>query len=108
MTSTLIGSPTHLINKWRPMHAAPLLGYQVYLSVIGWTLLLCYVVGRKCDALEDKRGLAMASLLVLNFVYCAYARPALLSHMSREVFLGTYPDPRKNLRLPRFIGLRPD
>ena len=108
MTNTLIGSPTHLIIKWRPMHAAPLLGYQVYLSVIGWTLLLCYVVGRKCDALEDKRGLAMASLLVLNFVYCAYARPALLSHMSREVFLGTYPDPRKNLRLPRFIGLRPD
>ena len=46
MTSTLIGSPTHLIIKWRPMHAAPLLGYQVYLSVIGWTLLLCYVVGR--------------------------------------------------------------
>jgi hypothetical protein len=108
MTTTLIGSPMHLIIKWRPMHAAPLLGYQVYLSVIGWTLLLCYVVSRKCDTLGDKRSLAMASLLVLNFFYCAYARPALLSHMSREVFLGAYPDPRKNLRLPRFISLRPD
>ena len=29
MTGTLIGSPTHLIIKWRPMHATPLLGYQV-------------------------------------------------------------------------------
>jgi hypothetical protein len=106
MTCTLIGSPTHLMIKWRPMHAAPLLGYQVYLSVIGWTLLLCYVVSRGCSALGGKRGLALASLLVLNFCYCAYARPALLSHMSREVFLGTYPDPRKNLRLLGFSRTR--
>jgi len=104
MTCTLIGSPTHLMIKWRPMHAAPLLGYQVYLSVTGWTLLLCYVVSRRCDALGGKRGLAIASLLVLNFCYCAYARPALLSDMAGEVFLGTYPDPRKNLRLPAFFG----
>ncbi len=104
MTCTLIGSPTHLMIKWRPMHAAPLLGYQVYLSVIGWTLLLCYVVTRSCETLGGKRGLAMASLLVLNFCYCAYARPALLSVMSQEVFLGAYPDPRKNLNLSHFLG----
>jgi hypothetical protein len=108
MTCTLIGSPTHLIIKWRPMHAAPLLGYQVYLSVIGWTLLLCYVVSRRCDALGGKRGLAIASLLVLNCLYCAYARPALLSLMAREVFLGAYPDPRENLRLPAILRHRPN
>ncbi len=108
MTATLIGSPTHLIIKWRPMHAAPLLGYQVYLSVIAWTLLLCYIVTRLCNLLGGKRGLALASLLVLNFCYCAYARPALLAHMSREVFLGTYPDPRENLSLPAFLRHQPD
>jgi len=80
------------------MHAAPLLGYQVYLSVISWTLLVCYVGSRILNAVEGKRSLAIASVLVLNFGYCAYARPALLSHMSREVFLGAYPDPRDNLR----------
>jgi hypothetical protein len=100
MTWTLVGSPTHLMIKWRPMHAAPLLGYQVYLAVIGWTLLVCYVVGRASDALGGTRGLAVASLLVLNLCYCAYARPGLLSHMSQEVFLGTYPNPAVNLRLP--------
>jgi len=45
-------------------------------------------------------------VLVLNFGYCAYARPALLSHMSQEVFLGAYPDPRKNL--PRLFARKPD
>jgi hypothetical protein len=97
MTCTLVGSPTHLIIKWRPMHAAPLLGYQVYLSVIGWTLLLCYLVGRKWVALEGRR-VTLVALLALYFCYCAYARPALLSVMSQEVFLGSYPDPRENLR----------
>ena len=97
LTWTLIGSPTHLIIKWRPMHAAPFLGYQCYLSVIGWTLLLCYVVTRWCQRLGGKRSWALGALLVMIFSYCAYARPALLSHMSQESFLGVYPDPRHNL-----------
>src|SRR5215813_10976695 len=59
MTGTLIGSPTHLIIKWRPMHAAPLLGYQVYLSVISWTLLVCYVGNQIINAAEGKLGLAI-------------------------------------------------
>jgi len=94
---TLVGSPTHLIIKWRPMHAAPFLGYQCYLSVIGWTLLIGYVASRWCAARGGKRAWALGLLLVLNFGWCAYARPALLTHMSRESFLGTYPDPRANL-----------
>jgi hypothetical protein len=106
MTGTLIGSPTHLIIKWRPAHAAPLVGYQVYLSVISWTLLVCYVGSRILNAVEGKLGLAIALVLMLNFGYCAYARPALLSHMSQEVFLGAYPDPRKNL--PRLFRREPD
>jgi hypothetical protein len=108
MTCTLVGSPTHLMIKWRPMHAAPLLGYQVYLSVIGWTLLLCYIVSWICRAVGAKRSLAIASLAVVNFCYCAYARPGLLSHMSQEVFLGTYPNPVDNLRLPKLWNNQPD
>lgn len=98
MTATLIGSPTHLIIKWRPMHAAPFLGYQVYLSVVGFTLLLCYCVARYAQTRGGIRGYGLAALLAANFAYCAYARPALLSHMSQESFLGIYPDPRVNLR----------
>jgi hypothetical protein len=101
LTCTLIGSPTHLVIKWRPMHAAPFLGYQCYLSIIGWTYLLCYVVEHQSRLWRASRGFALRLLLVLNFLYCAYARPALLSHMSKESFLGTYPDPRDRLHLLR-------
>lgn len=98
MTATLIGSPTHLIIKWRPMHAAPFLGYQVYLSIIGFTLLLCYCVDHYAKMREGPRRFGLAALLAINFAYCAYARPSLLNHMSQESFLGVYPDPRENLR----------
>jgi hypothetical protein len=98
MTCTLIGSPTHLIIKWRPMHAAPFLGYQCYLSIVGFTLLLCYCISQKAKELGPPRGYALILLFAVNLVYCAYARPSLLSHMSQESFLGAYPDPRINLR----------
>lgn len=99
MTSVLVESPSHLIIKWRPMHSAPLLGYQVYLSIIGWTLLLCYWVDRKARLYGGWRAVALSVLLSYDFLYCAYARPALLSCMANAVFLGTYPDPRENLRI---------
>jgi hypothetical protein len=101
LTCTLIGSPTHLVIKWRPMHAAPFLGYQCYLSIIGWTYLLCYMVEYQSRLWRGSTGLALKLLLVFNFLYCAYARPSLLSHMSKESFLGTYPDPRDRLHLLR-------
>ncbi|WOH48871.1 hypothetical protein [Bradyrhizobium sp. sBnM-33] len=97
LTATLIGSPTHLIIKWRPMHAAPLLGYQCFMSIIGFTLLLCYLIHLKMRRVQGWRSVGLALALIANFGYCAYARPSLLSHMSHEVFLGAYPDPRINL-----------
>ncbi len=97
MTTVMVGSPSHLVIKWRPMHAAPLLGYQVYLSVIGWTLLLCYLVDHGARTVGGWRAYALSTLLVCDFAYCAYARPAVLSCMSSEVFLGVYPDPRLTL-----------
>ncbi len=96
MSVVLIGSPSHLVIKWRPMHSAPLLGYQVYLSILGWTLLLCYLVERVARSFGGWRAVALSALLIGDFGYCAYARPALLSCMSSQVFLGTYPDPRLN------------
>lgn len=98
LTITLIGSPTHMMIKWRPMHAAPFLGYQCYLSIAGFTLLLCYLVVERYNEWSVSRGVLLVTALVLDFSYCAYARPALLSYMSQEVFMAPYPDPKENLR----------
>jgi hypothetical protein len=99
LTCSLVGSPTHLLIKWRPMHSAPFLGYQCYLSIMGFTLLLCYVVHRQSKQWGGIRGSGLLAIFALNFAYCAYARPSLLSHMSQESFLGAYPDPRSNLHM---------
>ena len=98
LTCTLVGSPTHLVIKWRPMHAAPFLGYQCYMSIMGFTLLLCYIVNRQKEKWGGRGGSVLVAIFVLNLIYCAYARPSLLSHMSQESFLGTYPDPRTNVQ----------
>ena len=100
LTCTLIGSPT----TWSSNGArcTPLLFRISMLSLdhrLDLPLVLCDrasipIVGRE-------RGFALRSLLALNFLYCAYARPSLLSHMSKESFLGTYPNPRDRLHLLR-------
>ena len=53
MTATLIGNPTHLLIKWRPMHSTPLLGYQCYLSIIGFTLLCAMWLARLPGPYEE-------------------------------------------------------
>ncbi len=98
MTCILVGSPTHLLVKWRPMLAAPFLGYKCTLSIMSFTLLICYLVTQKAMKFESYCGRMLFLLLASsNFIYCAYARPALLSHMAQESFMPTYPDPRKNI-----------
>jgi len=98
MSCVLMGSPTHLIIKWRPMHSAPFLGYQTYLAIMGFTLLLCYLPLWVSRRWGRRQSAILAVVLSINFIYCAYARPALLSVMSQQSFLGAYPDPRVNMK----------
>jgi hypothetical protein len=94
MTAILLGSPTHALVKMRPMHATPLLGYQVYLSVLGVTFLMCYGVYYLYLTMQSRRRFyVVLALFCLNLFYCALARPSLLSHMSELTGLGPYPLP---------------
>ncbi len=94
MTASLIGSPTHAMVKMRPMHATPLLGYQVYLAVVGVTFLMCYGVHYLNSTMQSRRWLPLiVALFCLNLFFCALARPSLLSHMSVLSGLGPYPVP---------------
>ncbi len=99
LSCLLIGSPTHLIIKWRPMHAAPFLGYQVYLSVMGLTLLIAYMATTATETYKKWRrpwGMVVPALVALDLLYCAYARPSIMATMSSQTFLGRYSDPRVN------------
>lgn len=98
LSCIVVGSPTHLIIKWRPMHAAPFLGYQTYLAIMGFTLLLCYLPVWVSRRWGKRHSAVLAAVLAMNFIYCAYARPGLLSVMSQQSFLGAYPDPRVNMK----------
>ena len=99
MTLTFLGSPTHELIKMRPMNTAPLLGYHVYTSVTAYTLLVCLAVctlSGKIFSTWKRR--AVIVIFCINIVFCAFARPPLLSHMASLVGMGTYPKPWINLR----------
>jgi hypothetical protein len=98
MTLTLVGSPTHALVKMRPMHSTPLLGYQIYLSIIGFTCLICFGIYHLYTTMRNRRLFyLLLTLFLLNLFYCALVRPSFLSHMSVLSGLGPYPDPLKNL-----------
>lgn len=95
----LVAGPTHILVKWRPMHAVPTLGYHAYLGVVGMALLLSYGVHY---ALQNFRrrwlayGLTATCWLMLG--YGALARPAMLSSMNAVVGFTPYPDAMQNFR----------
>lgn len=94
MTMVLVGSPTHALVKTRPMHTTPLLGYQVHVSIIGVTFLVCYSLYYLfMNARTRWPVYLLLSLFCINLGYCAVAKPSLLSHMSNLSGLGTYPLP---------------
>lgn len=91
LTALLVGSPTHAMVKMRPMHATPVLMYQVYLAVIGVTFLASFAIFYLKQKLPWPWFYTIVALFCFNLFYCALERPALLSHMS--VLSGLYPYP---------------
>jgi hypothetical protein len=99
MTMTMVGSPTHAMVKMRPMHCTPVLGYQCYLSIAGFSMLICYVMFHLHRTMRNRPVcFLLLGLFTANLFYCALTRPALLSHMACLSGLGTYPDPVQNLK----------
>lgn len=96
---TLMPGTTHMLVKYRPMHSAPFLSYHSYFGIIGFTLLLSYVVMWINENVK-RRWLAWAiiGLVWFNLGYCALARPAFLSHMAVNCGFTPYPDAWQNLK----------
>jgi hypothetical protein len=92
MTMTIVGSPTHAMTKMRPMHVTPLLGYQVHVAIIGVVFLMCFGLYYLSTAMKSRwQFYILVVACGIDLVYCALAKPSLLSHMS--VLSGLYPYP---------------
>ncbi len=97
----IMAGSTHAFVKIRPMKTAPVLGYHVFVGVLGVSLLLSYglmVAWRDWRSAAARIG-ATAAVWAVIF-YSALARPIMLNHLAAEVGLpGFYPNPMNAFRL---------
>jgi hypothetical protein len=96
MLMMIVGGPTHALIKFRPMKAAPILGYQVLVGVIGGALLIAYLL--MMARRDVRRPSVSAVIVVASWMFLGYGsltRPAMFSHLAAQVGLGEglYPDP---------------
>lgn len=97
----VMAGSTHALVKIRPMKTMPVLGYHVFVGVVGVSLLLSYwlMMAWRDWRSTSARVVVTAGVWVVIF-YSALARPIMLNHMAIEVGLpGLYPNPMNELRL---------
>jgi hypothetical protein len=99
------GFAVHSVIKYRPYLSVPLLTYKCILSTLGVALVLSACLMRLRDWLPGWPRLRLGVILLAwgVILHGSVARPALLSHLSQVVGLSELPDPRRNLRLPRWL-----
>lgn len=93
------GFATHTIIKYRPYLSVPLLGYKCMVSVVGVMLLLAYGAMRSGDWFGSRRRYhAALAALWLAMIFVGIERMPYHAHLSREVGLGSLPDPVHSLK----------
>ena len=105
MLMIVCGFAIHTLVKYRPYLSVPLLSYKCMVSNLGVALLLAYGLMHARRIVPLPR-VVYPLLIVLAWGiigYGALTRPAYLTHLSSQVGMGGMPDPRRNLRTPRFL-----
>jgi hypothetical protein len=99
MLLIVTGFAIHALVKYRPYMSVPLLGYKCTTSQVGVAYLLAYCLMHARHVLPS-RWLSRACIALVwgVIVYGALARPAYLSHLSRQVGMINLPDPLTRLR----------
>ena len=94
MLMTLLASPAHTLVKWRPMRATPFMAYNLYFGVVGLSLLMAYLTHLAHTRIRNRYWAWTAVVLIWgNMIFCAFARPPVLTHLAGLVKMGVYPDP---------------
>jgi hypothetical protein len=96
----LTSSPGHLLIKFRPYNAAPFLGYKVALSIVALYALFSLLLLRLAEAHRARPRMVVAIVVAAwgYVVYLGLSWPRILSALSAQTGLGTYPDPLRALR----------
>jgi hypothetical protein len=97
----VMAGSTHAFVKIRPMKTVPVLGYHVFVGVLGVSLLISYglmMAWRRWPSTAARVAVTAAVWIVI--FYGALARPIMLNHMAAEAGLpGLYPNPMNALRV---------
>jgi hypothetical protein len=92
------GFAIHALVKYRPYLSVPLLTYKCTTSNVGVAFLLGLALMYARDWLPSRKWQFAIVVVIWGVViYGAFARPAYLTHLSREVGMSDLPDPMRNL-----------
>ena len=92
----LVPGATHMLIKFRPMNAMPVMTYHVTVGVLGAALVISWLVTTAWRDWRNRTAAAGVVLAVWAIVfYGALARPPYLAHMAAQSGLGNllYPNP---------------
>jgi hypothetical protein len=94
------GFAIHALIKYRPYLSVPLLTYKCMSSNVGVAYLIAYCL-MDARRMISRRWVwsALVAIVWAVIAYGALARPAYLSHLSKEVGLMPLPDPLQHLLL---------
>lgn len=89
-----LGSPTHALIKWRPMHLEPFLGYKATFAIMASFILIAMAFAHWWRVTKRPGVFTAASATFLVYmVYIALSRPTVMSLISERVGMGTIPQP---------------
>ena len=91
------GGATHTITKFRPFNSVPLLGYHVWFNILMITVLFAITTTTYLEKQARGKKKMIILLFAINLIVCALLKPTYLNNMSKQVELGLYPEPIKNI-----------
>ena len=96
-----VNGATHTIIQFLPMRAMPVFGYYVQQGVLGFSLLLAYLLHLFMKNAKNKKKAAIVLALVIGVIlWSSIRRPNYLWHMIQMVGVdhqGPYPNPLNTL-----------
>ncbi len=96
-----VNGATHTIIQFLPMRSMPVFGYYVQQGVLGFSLLIAYLISLFSKNRKDKKIVALVLFLVIaTILWSSIRRPNYLWHMIEVVAIdhqGPYPNPLNTL-----------
>ncbi len=95
----VVPGATHMLIKFRPMNAMPVMTYHVTVGVIGASGLIAWLLATAWRVWPGRTVAVLIVAVWATIFYGALARPPYLAYMAAQSGMGTvlYPNPMKSL-----------